>query len=65
MISARFVRDDRPLAGREMRRRIARDPGPRARFEFLFEDFLDPMMREMADDDMMQGPRINNYLDDS
>ena len=50
MIAARFVRDGPP---REIRRRIARDPGPRARFEFLFEDFLDPMMREMADDDMM------------
>lgn len=62
MIAARFVRDGPP---REIRRRIARDTGPRARFEFLFEDFLDPMMREMADDDVMQGPRINNYLDDS
>ena len=61
MIAARFVRDGPP---REIRRRIARDNGPRARFEFLFEDFLDPMMRDMADDDIMERPRINNFLDD-
>ena len=64
MLAARFIRDGPP---REIRRRDRRGnpDGPRARFEFLFEDFLDPMMREMAEDDFMQGPRINNFLDDS